>query len=712
MNYCFLKLRFLFAAHIRQILILLYVVTIPTLRSYSQNLLSDKQIEINNITIAGNNYFDENEIKEIFNTRETPSRISKIFYNILGDKFGSKPEYYYPDIFEADLVSLRQLYNDNGFFDVEISESYLYNSDTTGVKLTVSLKENIRTVIDNIVYKGIEGADPKILEAIQKDPLIQKGQPYQKNKINEEVYRILDIIMNYGYPFARILSDSSTAIRYYSSNKIEIIYTFDIQTQYKFGEININVSPYRKDITDNIVYKQLDFKKGEWISKNKISSSEKSLNKLSVFEAARIEVQPDSSNVIKDEIPVKIMVRPRNKHELAPEIIISDEDNTFNLGFGAGYTNHNFFGDARSFNSRLRFSTQSIQDWNFSRIFGKGGLSDPSLLGRVEIQLQLTQPSLFTKYLNGLWTLSFTADKKNFYAVTIARNKISLINQFATYTTGFFEWTLERSDVNWLEDTLKVGLGLSRLKEEEQPQFNSIFTFTLQRDKTNDIFSPTKGFFHVMSVEESGLLQKVFKNIQPTLPYTQFYKVTLLGKWYVDLSRTKFNIFATKLKAGFQEKYGESKQNPNLRIPLNRRYFGGGSGSVRAWKTRTLGAMPDNEVALGGNFVFEGNNEIRVNHLRGLGKLWFLDLQNFWGVYFIDYGNVWRTINEFSLKDIAVDAGIGIRYDTFVGPARLDFGFRVYDPKEPRAKQWFYTKKFFNEVLYNGVLNFGIGHAF
>jgi outer membrane protein insertion porin family/translocation and assembly module TamA len=289
---------------------------------------------------------------------------------------------------------------------------------------------------------------------------------------------------------------------------------------------------------------------------------------------------------------------------------------------------------------------------------------------------------------------------------------MSLINQFATYTTGFFEWTLERSDVNWLEDTLKVGLGLSRLKEEEQPQFNSIFTFTLQRDKTNDIFSPTKGFFHVMSIEESGLLQKVFKNIQPTLPYTQFYKITLLGKWYIDLSRTKFNIFAAKLKAGYQDKYGESKQNPNLRIPLNRRYFSGGSGSVRAWKTRTLGAMPDNEVALGGNFVFEGNNELRVNHLRGLGKLWFLDLQNFWGVYFIDYGNVWRTVNEFSLKDIAMDAGIGIRYDTFVGPARLDFGFRVYDPKEPRARQWFYTKKFFNEVLYNGVLNFGIGHAF
>jgi outer membrane translocation and assembly module TamA len=122
--------------------------------------------------------------------------------------------------------------------------------------------------------------------------------------------------------------------------------------------------------------------------------------------------------------------------------------------------------------------------------------------------------------------------------------------------------------------------------------------------------------------------------------------------------------------------------------------------------------MPDNEVQLGGNFMMEGNNELRVNHLRGLGKLWFLDLQNFWGVYFLDYGNVWSNIHEFRIKDIAVGAGIGIRYDTLLGPVRLDFGFRVYDPKEFLGKEWFFKKKFFKEVINSGVLNFGIGHAF
>jgi outer membrane protein insertion porin family len=679
---------------------------------FGQDAFTDKQIEINKITLSGNANVDAYEILSMFNTKESPGKFSKFLYGIFGEKFGSKPEYFFPVIFNSDIERLYQYYNEYGFFNAKITTTFSLNSDSTFVDVNILISENIRAVIDTIVYNGLDNCDPKILEQVLKDPIIKKGSPYQKSRINDEAYRILGIVTNNGYSFATILSDSSSALRYVSSNKVKVIYCFQTRQQYKFGKIKISVIPQRNDITENIVYKQLDFKTGDLVSKDKIFSSEKSLNKLSVFEAARIEVAQDSAAVFSKDLPVNIIVRPRNKHELAPELVISDEDNTFNFGVGAGYTNYNFLGDARTFNSRIRLSTQSIQEWNFHRIFGKGGLADPSILGKVEVQLQLTQPSLFTKTLNGQWTFSLSADKKNFYAVTIARNKIGLINRFATYTTGYFDWTLERSNVNWLQDTLITGLSLSRLKEEEQPQFNSIFTFTLQRDKTNDVFSPTEGFFHALSVEESGMLQSAFKNIQPTLPFTQFYKFTLLGRWYQDISRTKFNILAVKLKAGYQDKYGQSKTNPNRLIPLNRRFFAGGSGSVRAWKTRTLGAMPLNEIQLGGNFIFEGNNELRVNHLRGFDKLWFLNLENFWGVYFIDYGNVWTDINKFRIKDIAVGAGVGVRYDTFVGPVRLDFGFRVYDPNEVEGKKIFISKRFFKDVLNNGSFNIGIGQAF
>ncbi len=678
----------------------------------SKDLKSEKPLELKNIELSGNKYFDDNTILESFVTKISPGVFSKILFNIFGEKFGRQTEYFDEATFYSDIERLKQLYHDYGFFNINILPTYSYNADTTAIKINLKIEENERSYIDTVEYRGIENIDQVLHNAIFLEPKIKAGSPYEKLKIDEEATRIIDIISNNGYPLVTILPESSTAIRYFSTNNFKIIYAIRPGKKYKFGDLSIFVEPPRKDITNKIITKHLDFKSGELISKNKVISSERNLNRLGLFETARIEIPEIASASNDDFLPISVRVKPRDKHEIAPEIILSDEDNVFNLGLGLGYTNRNFLGDARNFNLRLRFNTQSVQEWNFERVFSKYGLKDNSVQGKMDLNFQIIQPYLFTRTLNGNWTLSLIADKKNFFFVTIIRNKIGLINQFATYTTGFMEWILERSDVNWLEDTIKTGLSITRLKQEEQPQFNSILSFTLQRDKTNDLFSPTEGFFHAASVEESGILQNIFKSIQKALPFTQYYKATLFGRWYKDISRTKFNILAVKLKAGYQDKYGDSKKNPNISIPLNRRFFAGGSGSVRGWKNRELGSMPQHEIPLGGNFLFEGNTELRINHMRGFGKLWILNLENLWGVYFLDYGNLWNSFKDINIKDIAIASGVGIRYDTFVGPVRFDFGIRVYDPMEVEGKKWFYQKKFFNEILNNGVLNFGIGHAF
>jgi len=92
--------------------------------------------------------------------------------------------------------------------------------------------------------------------------------------------------------------------------------------------------------------------------------------------------------------------------------------------------------------------------------------------------------------------------------------------------------------------------------------------------------------------------------------------------------------------------------------------------------------------------------------------LWFVNLDNFWIVYFLDAGNVWTDVVTFKPRDISLAVGFGIRYETLFGPFRVDFGFRVYDPKEGAGKQWIFQKRLFGDVLSNGVLHFGLGHAF
>lgn len=669
------------------------------------------EYEIEKLGFVGNQAFDGDELSEVIFSKETSGFFSKFLYNVFGEKLGDKPQYLDRNLLIADIDRLKAYYQDHGYFEVPIHDSVVIDSSHSLATITFVIVEPPPSRIANLKYVGLEKLSPEDSVRVFEEHTLYTNIIFEKQRISNEVNRILKILENNGYPNAKFDREGSTASRYLSTNNIDLVIAFTLGRKLHFGQVSVNVDPPREDITDDIVIKQLDFEAGEIYSTEKRVSSERNLNRLGIFETSRIDATPSAQAESTGVVPAEVFVRPRDKHELSPEITVSDENNAFNLGFGLGYTNRNFFGDARSFNARARLRTQSIQEWDFASIFAGKGLRDSSVLGALELQFYLIQPYLFTRNLSGTWTFSLSAEKQRLYILPIVRNKMGLTNRFAQYTYGFLEWTLERVSVEFLEDTT-AGISLSRIREEERPQFNSILSATLQRDKTNDIFSPSQGFYHSITVEESGVLPKLFEGIQPNLPFTQFYKLTLLGKWYEDVTHTKYNIFAFKLKTGFQDKYGESKKDSSIRIPLNRRFFAGGSGSVRGWKSRDLGAMPDDELQFGGNFIIEGSYEMRINYFRGFGKLWFMNLDNFWVVYFFDAGNVWTDVGTFKPKDIALATGFGIRYETLFGPFRVDFGFRVYDPKEVASKQWIFQKRLFEDILSNGVLHFGLGHAF
>jgi outer membrane translocation and assembly module TamA len=81
-------------------------------------------------------------------------------------------------------------------------------------------------------------------------------------------------------------------------------------------------------------------------------------------------------------------------------------------------------------------------------------------------------------------------------------------------------------------------------------------------------------------------------------------------------------------------------------------------------------------------------------------------------VYFIDYGNVWENHKQFRFDQIALAAGFGIRYNTFVGPLRIDFGFRLYDPKANEGEKWLFQS--FDQIFkpQKFAIQFGLGQAF
>ncbi len=667
--------------------------------------------EVGAILFEGNEELTASELRNQMSTKETPGGFTKFLYSDISKVLGRKNEYFNPVTFNADIRRIGTYYENRGFADVRVDTTLRFQVEEQRVEITIRIEEGYRSRVDSMRYDGIVQVPEGVWGEIASSPEITVDDPFNLLLLEEEVRRVLRILYDYGYPNATYVRDSSYARRYASTRNYGIRLFFVPNKRYQFGEITVEQvvdtmrgDRARPDITDDLIVDHLDYRPGDVYSLGKKLASEGNLNRLGIFELRGLEAQVPEPEDTSITVPSLITIRALDKHELAPDVFVSDEDAAFNIGAGLGYTNRNFLGGARRFSTRLRFRTQTITA--FPDYFDKRS----DAVANLELTFEIIQPYFFNNKSKGTWAFSFVLDKQKPYLQNIVRNRLGVNSRFAEYTTGFLDWSIESTTLNvnpnYPEDPTDPRIQeVIRLLQQEQ--VNSIISLTLQRDRTNDRFSPWDGFIHLATVEESGLFPLLLRGIWEEIKFTQFYRFILNGRWYDDLGSNRYSVLAWRAKAGLEEKYGESRRDSSRFIPQTHRFFGGGSTSVRGWAARDLIARGDPQ--LGGNLSLEASVEVRLNLLQGEESGW---LDKMWIVQFLDAGNVWQAADDFQFKTVAIATGLGFRYDTFVGPFRLDWGIRIYDPGERQGRRWITQRKFWSDTVANGVFHFGIGQAF
>ncbi|MDA8078307.1 MAG: outer membrane protein assembly factor BamA [Nitrospiraceae bacterium] len=137
---------------------------------------------------------------------------------------------------------------------------------------------------------------------------------------------------------------------------------------------------------------------------------------------------------------------------------------------------------------------------------------------------------------------------------------------------------------------------------------------------------------------------------------------------------------ALALRGGVAYGIGKTEQ-----LPIVERFFLGGRTSVRGYAQDSLGPRGSDGNPTGGNAFFAGSVEFRTNIGRGVGL-----------VPFFDMGNVWVKAGDINPKDLKFTTGMGLRYNTPVGPLSVDYGVKLRrETGESR-----------------GELHFSVGHAF
>ena len=106
---------------------------------------------------------------------------------------------------------------------------------------------------------------------------------------------------------------------------------------------------------------------------------------------------------------------------------------------------------------------------------------------------------------------------------------------------------------------------------------------------------------------------------------------------------------------------GITKGYSGKELPFFKRYFGGGSGSVRGFGNKTLGPLYPNGKAKGGEiailgsanlitpaFFFDNNEKMRMSA-------------------FIDAGNIFEKSSNIKLDDLRMSTGLGFAYLSPIG---------------------------------------------
>jgi outer membrane protein insertion porin family len=355
------------------------------------------RFEIESITIEGNRVVSQNDIIAQFLTRETPGWLPKFLYHSISERLGRRDEFYDPVTFGGDLDRLRRYYVNRGFNSAVIDTELTYNAEGRTVDIRIAVTEGPQARIDTLEYRGVLPLPEVIIEDLHASPRIQSGDPYNRMLLEDEVKRVLTILRNNGYANAQYVRDSSAAYIYASSGNFRVVLTFRMGPRYRFGDVTVvqqidslRGDEPREDITDEIILDHLNYEPGEYYGAHKIAESQANLNRLGILDLQSIRENVPSPQDTASAVPTAITYIPRDRNELAPELIASDENGALNLGAGLGYTQRNFLGGARTANARLRFRTQSIGA--FPRYFEKSS----DVVSTVDLTFEVQQPYVFS----------------------------------------------------------------------------------------------------------------------------------------------------------------------------------------------------------------------------------------------------------------------------------------------------------------------------
>lgn len=536
-------------------------------------------------------------------------------------RFWVKKPPFDEEVLNDDMIRIQRLYANHGYYDAKATYELKYNNDDTRVEIKINIVEGEPVKLTELLVEFKGELSDKIRKEVFKAIPLKADTIFSPNAYERTKGVIAEILANNGYPKAQIEGEALVNRR---EKWARAEFTVDPGLIYVFGKISVSGN---ESVKSYIVEREREFKEGEIYSLKKLNRTQANIFQLGLFRSVVIDpVFNDEDQIANIEVFVK-----ERKH------------GSVKIGGGFGtedklrgqviWTQRNFFGGGRRLEVAGKFSF---------------------ITQRVETSL--IQPFVAGKNSELSGTLNFQRDDVPSFKGRSFLSTARLEKNFKDYYSTFGSLNLQFSNI---EDSA------TRTPQErsEENVFLTFINMGLERDTTDSILNPTRG-----TVISSGL-ESSFRALASDVNYL---KGTIELRGY---KKYRNIVFAKKLTTGVIQPFGETG---TFDVPIFKRFFAGGSTSMRGFPFQKLGPLDRNNDPLGGNTLFVGSFELRYP-LYG----------DFGAVTFFDYGNVYSREWDYDLGDLKYAPGAGLRYDTIIGPIRFDVGYALNPEPGIRRVQFF-----------------------
>lgn len=519
---------------------------------------------------------------------------------------------------DDDLLRIRHFYQARGYY--QATAEYEITPKDAEYDIEFRVTEGPPVIIRDIAIDCL--CELKTLTETQIKSVISlhSGDIFKTDAYEQSKKVMRKLLGNRGYPFAAV---RGSAIVDLNDNSVDVTFDIDSGQLYNFGDIHI--TGHEDYVREKFIRRAITFKSGQQFATQNIEESRRNLFDLNIFETAVIHKgDPDPE---KNTVPVDIRVKPRKKQSVKFGVGYGTDDG---LRLQAAWSYRNLTGRADRLTFRARRS-EILEN----------------------ISAEYLVPYFLSAHNNLVSTGGFKREEKDYYTLQKTSAEVNFYRKLDPqwFSTIGYNLEVNRPDDVRVEDSQ----GLVDPRDTES-YLVSAAKFSLERNTVDDVLNSRKGSSINFSIENaSGYLGSEISYVRPGIEARMFVPLP----W--DM------VLAGRMNARTIQKSGDTDY-----IPISKQLFLGGSKSVRGFGFEKLGVIDKNDViqSVSGLSSITGNIELR-----------FPVYKNFGGVVFCDAGALYDDAFTFHANTLRFTSGLGLRYNTVIGPIQLDFGYQLNPAK-------------------------------